>query len=180
VSALAPVVILPGLYDSGPQHWQSLWHAQHPEFERVVQADWETPRCADWVAVLDQAVAACARPPVLVGHSSACALVAHWSAARPGHTVHGALLVAPSDPDSPQYPEGPTGFAPMPLVRLPFPSVVVTSDSDVYVSLPRARRFADAWGGRLVVLADAGHVNAAAGFGEWPEGLALLAELRRT
>lgn len=178
MSALAPVVILPGLFDSGPRHWQSLWHAAHPEFQRVVQADWETPRCADWVAVLDDAVARSPAPPVLVGHSTACALVGHWAATGPARLAHGALLVAPSDTEAASYPKGPTGFAPMPLGRLPFPSVVVTSDDDVYVTLARARRFAEAWGSRLVVVPGAGHVNADAGFGEWPEGAALLQALR--
>jgi predicted alpha/beta hydrolase family esterase len=143
-----------------------------------MQADWETPVRADWVDVLDRAVAGCDDPPVLVGHSSACALVAHWVAGGARHPVHGALLVAPSDPECAAYPKGPTGFAPMPLLPLPFPSVVVTSDDDEVVSLPRARAFAAAWGSRLVVLRGAGHVNARSGFGPWPEGRALLDELR--
>ncbi len=175
---LAPVVILPGLFDSGPQHWQSLWHAAQPEFLRVVQADWETPRCGDWVDVLDRAIAASPAPPVLVGHSTACALVGHWCAARPAREIRGAMLVAPSDTEAPSYPQGPTGFAPMPLARLPFPSVVVTSDDDAYVTVARAREFASAWGSRLRLLSGAGHINAASGFGAWPEGRAWLEELR--
>jgi len=48
----ATVLLIPGLNDSGPHHWQSLWHAANPGFVRVVQRDWETPDRAEWVAAL--------------------------------------------------------------------------------------------------------------------------------
>jgi len=69
-------------------------------------------------------------------------------------------------------------FAPMPLVRLPFPSVVVASSDDPYVTPGRAAAFARAWGSRLVTLTRAGHVNTDSGFGPWDEGRRLLEELR--
>ncbi len=174
----APVLILPGLYNSGPEHWQSHWEAAHAEFRRVQQVDWERPRCADWVARLDEATRS-TPDAVLVAHSSSCALVAHWSAGQPNARVRGALLVAPSDPEAPSYPEGPTGFAPMPLQRLRFPSVVVASGNDPYVTRDRAQQFAAAWGSRLVDIGDAGHINSQSGLGDWPLGLSLLEELRR-
>ena len=175
----APVLILPGLYNSGPEHWQSRWEAAHPEFRRVVQADWERPRCADWVARLDEATDA-TPGAVLVAHSSACALVAHWAAGHPGRRVRAALLVGPSDPEAASYPEGPTGFGPMPRQRLGFLSTVVASTNDPYVSLERAGQFAQSWGSRLVNVGDAGHINSESGLGDWPKGFALLEELRRT
>jgi uncharacterized protein len=173
----APVLILPGLSNSGPEHWQSLWEAAHADFVRVIQDEWEAPRCVDWVARLDQAVRA-TPDAVLVAHSSACALIAHWVASQPAARVRGALLVGPSDPEAPSYPAGPTGFAPMPLVRLPFASIVVASRNDIYVSMERARHFAHAWGSRLVDVGDAGHINSASGLASWPAGFALLQELR--
>ena len=174
-------LILPGLYDSGPEHWQSHWERVDPRCRRVVQADWETPRCADWAATLDAAVAAHEGPLTLVAHSSSCALVAHWARdAAPDRLarVRGALLVAPSDPEGPRYPAGPTGFAPVPLEPLPFPSIVVASPDDEYVTPARARAYADAWGSRYVEVAPCGHVNSASGLGMWPTGYALLEELR--
>src|SRR5215207_10832827 len=51
-------LILPGLYDSGPEHWQSYWERADPACRRVVQADWDTPRRADWVARLDAEIVA--------------------------------------------------------------------------------------------------------------------------
>ena len=174
-------LILPGLYDSGPQHWQSHWERSDPRMRRVVQADWATPRCADWVATLDAAVAALDDDALLVAHSSACALVAHWARAATPEArarVRGALLVAPSDPDGPAYPAGPTGFGPVPLEPLPFPSIVVASRDDAYVTLERARHYADAWGSRFVDAGPLGHLNGASGLGDWPAGRALLDALR--
>src|SRR5215207_5257906 len=164
-------LILPGLSNSGPEHWQSLWEEMDPGCRRVHQADWETPRCADWVTTLDAAVADAGEPVVLVAHSSSCALVAHWArdAAAPQRArVQGALLVAPSDPEGPAYPAGPTGFAPMPLERLPFPSVVVASRDDPYVTMEQARRYGEAWGSDFLDVGEAGHINSASGLGRWP------------
>ena len=173
---LAPVLLLPGLSDSGPQHWQTLWMQGRPGFRRVEQADWETPRCQDWVANLEAAVAAAGPGALLVAHSAACVLVAHWAAAS-SRPIRGALLVATPDPEAPTFPEGPTGFAPLPLSPLPFPSTVVASQDDPYVAFERARHFAYRWGSRLVSAGRVGHINSSSGLGAWPDGLELLVEL---
>jgi uncharacterized protein len=176
-------LILPGLSSSGPEHWQSHWERIDPSCRRVEQAEWEAPRCADWVATLDAAISSAAGPVVLVAHSSSCGMVAHWArgatAARRAR-VRGALLVAPSDPEGPSFPAGPTGFAPMPLDRLPFRSIVVASTNDIYVTAERAREYAAAWGSEFVDVGAAGHVNAASGLADWPFGRGLLARLHES
>ena len=174
--ARPPVLILPGYGDSGPDHWQSHWELADPAFRRVVQSDWLEPKLGDWLAALERAVAECAERPVLAAHSLACPLVAHWA----GGTNLGAkaaLLVAPADVDSPLHtPDEVRSFSPIPLVRLPFPSIVVASTDDPFATMERSREFASAWGSELVTLARAGHVNADAGYGPWPEGRRLLEE----
>lgn len=148
---------------------------------RLMQDEWDAPRCSDWIQKLDAAIAEDDAAVVLVTHSSSCALVAHWAEQATYSQiarVKGALLVGPSDPTGPNYPVGPTGFAPVPLNRLPFPSIVVGSDDDAYVTEEQARKYADAWGARFVLLKGAGHINSDSGLGQWPEGLALLRELR--
>ena len=180
-SPLPTALILPGLSSSGPEHWQTLWEQSDPTCRRVEQAEWETPRCADWVSTLDDAVARSEESVVLVAHSSSCALVAHWARDASADNlarVRGALLVAPSDPEGPSFPEGPTGFAPIPMARLPFRSIVVASRDDQYVAMDRAREYAAAWGSELVDLGDAGHINAASGLGTWAVGYGLLQRLR--
>lgn len=181
MAPLASVLIIPGLFNSGPEHWQSIWRSRHPDYYRVQQADWETPRCLDWVRTLSASIREIDGAVVLAAHSTACAAVAHY-AAEHGHDngqVVGAFLVGPSDTEAASYPIGPTGFAPMPLQKLPFQSVVVASSNDPYVSLERAKQFASSWGSRLITLQDAGHINAASGYGAWPEGEKWLEELRR-
>jgi 2-methylisocitrate lyase-like PEP mutase family enzyme/predicted alpha/beta hydrolase family esterase len=164
------------LYDSGPEHWQTHWERADPSFVRVAQRDWATPSRTEWVATLDAAVAEAGSDVVLVAHSTACALVAFW-AATTTRAIRGALLVAPSDTEAPSYPDGPTGWRPMPLERFPFPSIVVASSDDQYCTLPRARGFASAWGSRFVAIGPAGHINSDSGLGTWPSGRALLSDL---
>jgi predicted alpha/beta hydrolase family esterase len=173
------VLLLPGLYDSGPEHWQSYWEREIPDAARIRQRDWETPARDEWVATLEEAVTEFGSDVVLVGHSTACALVAFWATSS-AQTVRGALLVAPSDTEAPSYPAGPTGWTPMPMARLYFPSIVVASTNDEYVTLARAAEFAAAWGSRLVDIGDAGHINSTSGLGSWSRGKRLLAELTGT
>ena len=170
------VLILAGLYDSGPEHWQSYWERTLPDVARVNQRDWDTPDREEWVATLERAVAEHGPDVVLVGHSTGCALIAFWAAAT-ACTVRGALIVAPSDTEAASYPKGPTGWRPMPMARLPFPSIVVASTDDEYVTIGRARSFAEAWGSMFVNIGPAGHINSASALGDWPLGRELLAEL---
>jgi len=174
-----PILTVPGLWNSGPLHWQTHWEAKHPDaITRVQQRDWDRPDRDGWVRTLDAAIANAPHPPILAAHSLGCTLVAQWVADRGGVNVHGAFLVAPSDIEAAGYPEEGRSFDRMPLVRFPFPSIVVASSNDEYVSLDRARHFAEAWGSRLIVIGDAGHINGASGYGPWPEGEKMLFDLR--
>ena len=170
------VLTLPGYDDSGPGHWQTLWERAHPEYRRVPQRSWTEPVCDEWVAALDAAVVAAGTPVVLVGHSLGALTIAHH-AARHARPVRGALLVAPPNVDDPAFPPIIEGFRPIPRVPLPFPSIVVGSDDDWYMSPDEAEALAQAWGSRYVRLEKAGHINTDSGFGPWPEGERLLAEL---
>lgn len=170
------VMMLAGLWNSGPQHWQTLWEQKHPEWKRAPHRDWNNPECDEWVAEVDAAIAVCEGPPVLVAHSLACVTAARWAASGSPLKIAGAFLVAPSDVDAPGYPVEAVGFQPMPLEKLPFPSIVVASSNDPYVTLERARAFAAAWGSKFVEIGEAGHINGASGYGEWPEGERMLME----
>jgi predicted alpha/beta hydrolase family esterase len=168
------VLIVPGLGGSGPEHWQTRWEVLHPGHVRVEQRDWDHPRRAEWLAKLREAVAPSAAsdsPVVLAAHSLGCALVAHASAEPWAAGIAAALLVAPADVDSPAHtPPETRDFAPLPLARLPFAATVVASEDDPFVTLARARAFAKAWGAEFVDAGPRGHLNAASGLGDWPEG----------
>jgi uncharacterized protein len=149
----------------------------YPDFIRVNQNDWETPKIQDWVDSLQRAVIAQDAPVIFVAHSLACSLVAHWALRHSG-PVAGALLVAPSDVEAPNYPSGTTGFAPMPLKSLSFRSIVVASEDDEYVSLSRGRYFAECWKSEYVLLGARGHIGSASKLGMWPEEFEILNRMR--
>lgn len=168
-----PVLVLPGFGNSGSGHWQTLWEARHPAWRRVELGQWDAPVCGDWVRVLDEAVRDCAAPPLLVAHSLACLLVAHW-AAQSTAEIRGAFLVAIPEPGNPSFPPTARGFTPVPMQPLRCPSLVVASANDPFGSSAFARRCATAWGSRCVDIGEAGHINVDSHLGEWDEGYALF------
>lgn len=171
------VLVVPGLNGSGPGHWQSVWERRDPTLRRVEQASWSEPRLGEWSLTLERAVAAAPAQVVLVAHSLGCALVAHWARAGSVGRVAAALLVAPAD--LARLGQAPAhGFAPVPLERLPFDAWLVASEDDPFCGIEHARVLARAWGARLLEAGPLGHVNVASGHGAWPEGEALLSEIR--
>jgi predicted alpha/beta hydrolase family esterase len=177
------VLFVPGLRDHVEDHWQTLL-ARRIEGARTVpplESDKLSLRAR--VAALDAALQAIDGPVVLAAHSAGVLMVAHW-AAHPSRPIRGALLAVPPDVETP-LPEGypkldalqSNGWLPIPRQPLPFPSMVVASTNDPLCRFERAREFATAWGARFADAGAVGHINPAAGFGEWPRAEALLREL---
>lgn len=171
-----PLLLVPGWQNSGPDHWQSLWEAARPGARRVLMPDWEIPDPLGWEAALDAAIATCAEPPLIAAHSLGCIALVRW-AERHARPVHGALLAAPADVARPGCPEVLRGFAPIPSRPLPFPGHLVAAEDDPYLTPARAEFFASTWGIPFTLQPGGGHLNAAAGFGPWPLGEALMARL---
>ncbi len=177
------VLVLPGWLGSGPRHWQSLWEAEHG-CTRVEQHDWQRPLRGDWIARLEEVVLEHAMPSasraaapriVLAAHSLGCLLVAAWAAhSRNSALVHGALLVAPGDPEREALRGVLSSWSPIVLQRLPFRSTLLASHNDPYCSFERAGAFAVAWGSELLDCGASGHINAESGLGLWPQGYTLL------
>jgi predicted alpha/beta hydrolase family esterase len=174
-SVSPPVLILPGIGGSGPEHWQSVWERQHPEYQRVEMPDWNEPELDVWLARLGTAVAAAAEPPVIVAHSLGCLAVAHF--ASRGGRLKAALLVAVPDPEGPEFPAAARSFGRPPLAPLGFPCRVAASHDDPYGSFAFAAACAAAWGAELCDVGALGHINAESGLGEWQQGQRLLAAL---
>ncbi len=167
-------LIIPGLGNSGDEHWQTYFETKGNHFIRINQQEWDAPDCEDWIQTIDKAMAEYDLSTVVfIGHSLACTTIAHW-ANRFGKKIKGALLVAPSDVDMPGYNFPTTGFSPIPSNTINFKTIVVASTNDEWVTLERAQYFASNWGSEFVNIGEAGHINATAGFGKWNEGLALL------
>ncbi|MFD2238941.1 RBBP9/YdeN family alpha/beta hydrolase [Aureimonas populi] len=171
-------LILPGLGGSGAGHWQREWASRDAAALVVEQEDWHRPVLAEWLHELEAQLIA-APGAVLVAHSLGCALVAALAGRPAASHVAGALLVAPADvaplarshADVRGFPEGPGE-------RLPFPSILVASRNDPFMSFRRAEDHARAWGSALVDIGEAGHVNIDSGFGHWPDAVTLATGLR--
>jgi uncharacterized protein len=101
--------------------------------------------------------------------------VAAW-AAHSAHTarVRAALLVAPPDTERADTPPQLSNWRPMVRERLPFPAAVLISDDDPFCAPGRAESLAADWGAEAVRIGAAGHLNAASGLGDWPDGWAWL------
>ncbi len=173
-AALAPrIVLVPGWQGSEPGHWQSLWAERLPGAVKVQPSDWHFPSRAAWVQALTQVIQAQDGSVVLAAHSLGCMAVAHLPDAV-ARQVKGALLVAPADP---LRRSALADFAPVPFQPLPYRSILVASTKDPFCPIRLAGAYARAWGSDFLRLPDAGHINVASGYGEWPLGLALLQSL---
>ena len=175
----ADILIIPGLGNAGPDHWQSRWQAKIATARRVEQADWDDPDPADWGARIAAAVNAATRPVVLVAHS--CGAVAALQAAAhylPGR-MRGAFLVAPADVEAAPPASELRRFAPLTAARLDFPAVLIASSNDPFASFARSEALAQALGADFVDAGGSGHINADSGHGPWPEGLLRFAGFLR-
>jgi predicted alpha/beta hydrolase family esterase len=163
------VLIVPGLHNSGPEHWQTRWQHLYPAFERVEQDDWEHPDLPIWSQRLQQQLQQSRRPTIIIAHSFGCLTTMH-AAGRFSH-VAAALLVAPADPQK-------FGVAAeLSNARLPCPSVVIGSADDPWMASHRASHWADTWRSGFINVGALGHINAESGLGDWPDGLRQLTSL---
>ena len=172
------LLILPGLGNSGEKHWQTFWHEKFKNSIRLVQDNWDEPVREEWLKRLNEEVAKLHQPTILVAHSLAVSLVLHWAATNTNKNIVGALLVAPADVDSPEHtPESIRNFSPMPIYKLPFPSIVVASENDPYASFERKQYFAKEWGSNFVNIGQQGHINSDSDLKYWEEGQLILQQL---
>lgn len=167
-------LIIPGFGNSGPEHWQAHFLKELPNSSRIEQKSWDNPLCEDWVNTIHETVKQFdPETVVLISHSLGGIAIAHW-AKQFNVKIKGAMLVAPPDIDHPFQDLSLESFTPIPIEKLPFPSVIVASTNDNWSSQVRSQIFADNWGSALVFIGDAGHINATSGFGKWNEGLDIL------
>lgn len=177
-------VIVPGLRGHVDDHWQTLLADALADSLTVPPIDDDPVNLESRLAALEKTVAAATGPVVLVAHSAGVPTVVHW-AQRTQLKVAGALLATPPDLSRPMHAPHPTpeqlaegGWGETPMTPLPWPSIVVASTDDPLATIEAVTGFAEAWGSKLVNAGAVGHLNPAAGYGPWPQAVALLAEVR--
>lgn len=172
------VIHVPGLGNSGPEHWQSIWQRNDPTSIRVLQSDWDNPVCIDWVESLQNVISTVKdKEIILVAHSLGCLTVAHWAQQHTA-AIKGALLVAPPEVEINVSLQEILDFAPLPKSRLPFRSILVASSDDDYLTIERAEYMADTWGSEFVNAGAIGHINTYSNIGSWPQGIELFESLK--
>ncbi len=177
------MLIVPGLRDAVPGHWQTLLAQRLPRVRSVPPMGRDELECQRRVDAIEREANAVDGPLVIVAHSGGCVMVAHW-ARQTRRVVRGALLATPPDFESPM-PEGyPTlqalregGWLPVPRTRLPFPGIVAISRNDPLGRASRVAQLAADWGAELADVGHVGHLNPASGHGDWPVADAFIARL---
>jgi len=167
-----PVLMVPGLRGSGPQHWQSLWERRFPRFQRVHQDDWNAPELDRWARKIVEAALPLEEPVLVVAHSFGCLAAVRAEVFQSG-LIAGALLVAPANPQRFDVEQS------LPRWPLLFPSTVVASGNDPWMPLQAAQQLAADWGSEFVHIGSKGHINGDSGLGEWAEGQQLMHHLCR-
>ncbi|MFI2753270.1 RBBP9/YdeN family alpha/beta hydrolase [Cellulomonas sp. P22] len=170
---LIPVFVA-GIGNSGPAHWQAAWHDEMPHGVWVEHESWDRPVRDAWVRELDETLRAVEGPKVLVAHSLGCTLVTEWAAEHVDDEVVAALLVAVPDVGGSEFPAEARGFEAPRRRRLPFRTIVVTSENDQFGTPEHAAAVAHELGAELVSVGRKGHINEQSGLGGWSEGKAIL------
>ena len=179
------VLIVPGLREHVPEHWQTLLAARLPNVRTVPPLQHDKLSRAARVMALDDALRAIDGPVIVVAHSAGVMMLAHWAhESRPPRPIRGALLATPADVEQP-FPAGyprtqelrEHGWLPIPREPLPFPTLLAASRNDPLCAFASAEALARDWGSELVDLGTVGHLNPASGYGEWPRALALVERL---
>jgi uncharacterized protein len=165
-----PCVIVPGLGNSGDQHWQSLWQDHMPNSERIKLSDWDKPDLAKWKLGIIQQLDKLNLPAVLIAHSFG-ALASVSIAAEHPEKVAALFLVAPADPDKFGI------LQELPEYSLPVPTKLIASSNDPWLEDTKAAYLALQWGADFLCLENAGHINSDSKLGMWHEGLRELKRL---
>ncbi len=165
---------IPGYGGSDSKHWQTYFDEKLTNCQRIDQDNWMQPDLIDWVERIEETLKdENLAEIILITHSLGGIALLQW-VVKYGKKIKGALIVAPPDIENPYEDLGLGDNLQIPHIQLPFPSIVVGSSNDHWMTKERTEFFADAWGSELMMLQKAGHINGEAGFGVWEEGLKIL------
>ncbi|MFQ2102491.1 RBBP9/YdeN family alpha/beta hydrolase [Aeromonas sanarellii] len=166
------ILLVPGLHNSGPDHWQSRWHQQFPQWQRMVGLPWDKPDLTVWSAKLASKLRSRRSRVHLVAHSFG-ALTAIAAARLQPDKVSSILIVAPADPARFGIPDEALSGS------IKVSAQLIASRNDPWMSFERAEYWSRQWQVPLFDAGEVGHINAQSGHGEWSQGLNLLSTLHR-
>ncbi len=179
MSIQTTIVLVPGLNNAGPAHWQTLLQNKFVNIVRVKQDDWDNPSRKPWIAGIEQIVKTIDGPIVFVGHSCGSVAIAQWAEQFGGcySNIKGALLVAPADVDRENAHIDILAMRPLPKAAINFKSIIICSDNDDHCTLDKSYLLARQWNSEVVLVKGGSHFHTEAGYGKWPLVEQLMAEL---
>ena len=166
------ILLVPGLHNSGPDHWQSRWHQQFPQWQRMMGLPWDKPDLTVWSAKLASKLRSRRSRVHLVAHSFG-ALTAIAAARLQPDKVSSIFIVAPADPARFGIPDQVLAGS------IKVSAQLIASRNDPWMSFERAEFWSRQWQVPLFDAGEVGHINAQSGHGKWHQGLALLSTLYR-
>lgn len=167
-----PVIIVPGLRNSGGSHWQTLWEESIPHARRIQLTQWEQADLTAWKEGIQRELAQLDQPAILIAHSFGTLASASIAEESP-EKIAGLFLVAPADPDKFGI------FNALPQRSLSVPASLIASSNDPWLTEQKAAYLALLWGTDYLRFKEVGHINAESQLGIWPEGIQELNKLTR-
>ena len=173
------VLLLAGWGGSDFPHWQSWLAGEIAKDYGTVSflefSDYDSPVYKNWKQELLTHLKEF-KPDIVICHSLANTLWLQLCQSNTLKTVKKLYLVAP--PSLTCDIQEIESFFPlrMPTKTCALKTHLVTSTNDPYMKMDEAKELQDSLGVEMVVLQNAGHINADSGYGEWPWILQMIKE----
>lgn len=173
------ILTVPGIYGSGPGHWQTLWEQRPGSVcTRFVPSSWNEPQAQDWLDAIVRGVEELGPDVLIVAHSLGCLPVAHLAGEAP--RCRGVVLVAPPDVRGPAFPAAAGSFTGLAASPSRVPALIISSSTDPYCTAAVAAQLADRWAAEHIAAGPHGHFNEAARLGNWEQGWNLVRDFAGT
>ncbi|NRT86411.1 RBBP9/YdeN family alpha/beta hydrolase [Clostridium beijerinckii] len=170
------IKIVPGLNNSGPEHWQTIWEKKYG-FKRIIQEEWDYPVYKEWEKnLIENLSREDSYDVVLVAHSLGCLLTVK-AMPKIRKYLKAVFLVAPPDPNKEQFPSFLDSFEHLPEDNLELPGMLIYSENDQYSSSLFCIEKGKQWGLETVSVGRKCHINSESNIDDWNEGFNLFQKL---
>ena len=171
------IFTVPGLYGSGPDHWQTKWEQLYG-LSRIEQDNWDNPDYGRWAQQLvgQLNIESTKSELIIVAHSLGCHLLVKsfpWIKKM----VRGVFLVAPPDLGAGVIKKNLSGFSIPEVTELNTEGFLVYSEDDPYASAAYSEGYGQQLGLKLINVGKRGHINSDSNLENWDEGARFLKQL---
>lgn len=166
---------VPGIGDSGENHWHTQWEKSFPKIKRVVQINWDLPNKEEWVETLETTIQKNNKKPIiLISHSLGGGAIIHANALNKLSGVIGIFIVALPDIEREDFPKECSGFVPMPKRKIAVPAVMISSENDEWCDIEIAKKWSATLSIPIINIGKKEHICGSEEFKTWEEGKKML------